>query len=330
MVYPFSTSWGTHMRLESFKNDNIKVEGVTEEWAKRDWVYTRRGRWLSKHDIDGCARVCVLIQAGGWIKKPFWAKYFPDQPMTQYIKRRDPLGKKVLLGEHLFTVVGVLQEPPRDRDPRWFWGGRGDGTIEVPITAFQQYLSPRYQKDTEQLEGIDVDTGDAATAGVYLRRIEALLLQRHRGENDVEIKDFRQIMDGALKQIRKFIASIMVIGIVAILASGIGIMNVTLATIFSRVREIGIRRALGATRGDIVAQFVVEAMALGAAGGAVGTALGLAGIAALAPRADRMAPISAAHVAGALLIALATGFFFSLYPAYQASRFDPVEALRYE
>ena len=250
--------------------------------------------------------------------------------MTEYFKRRDPLGKLIRLGDHLFRVVGVLREPPRDVDPRWNWGGRGNGTILVPISTFQHYLNPRYQKDPEQLEDVDVDTNDSATAGTYIKAVQALLLYRHRGEDDVEIKDIRQMMDGASKQIRQFIASILVIGIIAILASGIGIMNVTLATIFSRVREIGIRRALGATRADIVWQFVVEAMALGVVGGALGTAIGVAGIAALAPRAERMAPITPLHVCGALLIALATGFLFSLYPAYKASRFDPVEALRYE
>ena len=332
MAYPKSASHGTRLRFGGFKSDGIVALGVTEEWARRDWVYSQRGRWLSRRDVAEGARVCVLIQAGGWgAHKPYWAKHFPDQPLTEHIRRRDPLGTRLRLGEHLFTVVGVLKEPPRDRDPRWFWSGdRGDGVVLVPITTFQQYLNPSYQKDAEQVEGIEVDTGDAATAGDYLRRIQALLLTRHRGEDDVEIKDFRQVMDGALKQIRQFILSILVIGIVAIVASGIGIMNVTLATIFSRVREIGIRRALGATRADIVWQFVVEAMALGLIGGAMGTALGVAGIAALAPRAERMAPITPLHVGGALAIALATGFLFALYPAYQASRFDPIEALRYE
>jgi len=103
-----------------------------------------------------------------------------------------------------------------------------------------------------------------------------------------------------------------------------------LATIFSRVREIGIRRALGATRSDIVWQFVTEAMMLGVLGGVGGTALGVLGIRYLVPIEERIVPIGALHVGGALLIALGTGFLFSLYPAWKASRFDPVEALHYE
>jgi putative ABC transport system permease protein len=331
MVSPRNESWRTRMRLGDFKNDGIRAVGVTPEWARRDWVYTLRGRIFNERDLKDAARVCVLVEAGGWIKKPFWARYWPESALTKRISRRDPLGERVLLGDHVFTVVGVMKEPPRDKDPRWFgrmWGG--EGTVYVPATSFQRFLTPEYQKNPEVIEQIDVDTGDAATAAPYLRRLKVLLKARHRGEEDFEIKDYREIMQSALKQMKEFVVSIMIIGIVAILASGIGIMNVTLATIFSRVREIGIRRALGATRADIVWQFVSEAMMLGVLGGAGGVVIGILGIWYLAPKEDRMLEISPLHVAGALLIALGTGFLFALYPAWKASRFDPVEALHYE
>jgi putative ABC transport system permease protein len=331
MVSPKNSAWGTHMRLDDFKNDGIRTVGVTTEWAKRDWVYTLKGRNINEQDIAQAARVCVLIEAGGWVKKPFWARHLPEQALTKYISRRDPLGRKVLLGEHVFTVVGVLKEPPRDKDPRWFgrsWGGQG--MVLVPVTTMQRFLTGRYQKNPEVIEGIAVDTGDEKTASLYLRRIKVLLKARHRGEEDFEIKDYREIMESASKQMREFVVSILIIGIVAILASGIGIMNVTLATIFSRVREIGIRRALGATRANIVWQFVSEAMMLGVLGGVGGTGIGIFGIWYLAPKEERMLEISLVHIGGALLIALGTGFFFALYPAWKASRFDPVEALHYE
>ena len=330
MVSPQNASWRTHARLGAFKNDGIRALGITPDWYKRDWVYTQRGRVINERDVAEAARVAVLVESGSWIKKPYWARYFPEQALTKHIARRDPIGRQMLLGEHLFTVVGVLKEPYKDRDPRWFrqWGG--EGIALVPATSFQRFLTPRYQKDPEVVEKIDIDTGDAETASAYLRRIKVLLLARHRGEEDFEIKDYREIMQSALKQMREFIVSIMIIGVIAILASGIGIMNVTLATIFSRVREIGIRRALGATRADIVWQFVSEAMMLGLLGGLGGTGLGILGIWYLAPKEDRMLEISLIHVCGALLIALGTGFLFALYPAWKASRFDPVEALHYE
>lgn len=330
MVSPVAERRRTRLRWGAFTNEGVRTLGVTPEWRRRDWVYALRGRFLNDRDLREAARVCVLVKAGGWVKKPFWAKYFPDQALTQHMKRHDALGRQILIEDKLFTVVGILQEPPRDRDPRWFHRGGGDGTVLVPITAYQRCLLPRWTKNPASVYEIGVDTGDERTAGLTLRRVERLLAARHRGEPDFEIKDFRQLMQGALKEIRQFILSILIIGIVAVLASGIGIMNVTLATIFSRVREIGIRRALGATRSDIVLQFVSEAMVLGLVGGAAGAGLGVAGICLLAPRAERMEPIGAAHVAAALAVALGTGLLFSLYPAYKASRFDPVEALHYE
>jgi putative ABC transport system permease protein len=214
---------------------------------------------------------------------------------------------------------------------RWFHSSHGEhGMAIVPVTTFQGYMSDRGAGANGRVDTIEVDTADASTAGSMRRRVEQALLQRHRGEKDFDVRDFREIMAGAMAELRSFIISIMIIGIVAILAAGIGIMNVTLATIFARIREIGIRRSLGATRSDIVWQFVAEAMVLGLAGGAAGTLLGIAGISLLAPREDRMMAIGPLHVLGALAIALGTGFLFALYPAYKASRFDPIEALRYE
>ncbi|MBI5625355.1 MAG: ABC transporter permease [Elusimicrobia bacterium] len=333
MVSPVVRRWGTRVRIGDFKEDNILAWGVTEEWARRDWVYETQGRFINKTDVDSAARTCVIIQPGGWVKKPWWAKYFTVTPLDKFLKQRSVVGKQLQIEDHLFTIVGVITEPPRDRDPRWFSEGYGGkGTVLVPITTYQDTLGRRWGRrgGSEYVDTIHVDTGDTASVGIYLNRVGMLLKSRHRGEKDIEVKDYRDVIQGAMKRMRDRAMSILVIGIVAVLASGIGIMNVTLATIFSRIREIGIRRALGATRLDIIAQFVVEATALGAIGGLVGTGLGWLLVDKLAPDPEFMAPMGAVSVAWALLIALGTGFFFSLYPAWQASRLDPVESLRYE
>ncbi|MBI4425431.1 MAG: ABC transporter permease [Elusimicrobia bacterium] len=330
MVHATVQRWGSKTAFEGFKADDITVLATTPEWAKRDWVYAMRGRFLNGEDVREAARVCVVIQPGGWIRRPPWARRLPPSGLGKALERRDWLGRRVSIEGHLFTVVGILREPPRDRDPRWFRSfGGGSGTILVPLTTYR-YLLARRGRPPEAVDRIDFDTGDAATAGLYRRRVESLLRARHRGEPDFEVKDFREVMQGAINQMRKYANAILAIGIVAILAGGIGIMNVTLATVFSRVREIGIRRALGATRGDILGQFLTEAVRLGAVGGLAGSGLGAAAVTYLSPRADRMAAISPLHVAGALLLAAAAAFLFALYPAYQASRLDPVEALRHE
>ena len=332
MVYPVARRNGTRVVMGDFHNRDIRIDATTEEWRRRDWVYTLRGRFFNSQDVAGSARVCVIIQPGGWIRKPAWAINWPEPILGKTLKRHDMLGKAIRIEDHLFTVIGIAKEPPGDRDPRWIrsgWGG--SGTILVPITTYHHFLGrSRYGQAADTVDQIEVDTGDSANAGLYRRRIEALLKDLHRGEADSQIRDFREIIQGVLKRIRQYAMAILAIGIVAILAGGIGIMNVTLATVFSRIREIGIRRALGATRGDILGQFLTEATLLGAVGGLAGVSLGATAVVYLSPRADRMAEISAWHALGALLIAAAAALLFALYPAYQASRLDPIEALRYE
>jgi len=329
MVTPIATQGGVRLRHEAFRDDKLEVLGVSEEWRRRDWVYRLRGRFLDARDVRDAARVCLVVEPGGWVHKPYWAKYFPVTPFETYLKKRDLLGEWITLDDRSYRVVGVLREPPRDLDPRWFHESRGeDGTLLLPITTFRQAWNAEGGLDA--VDTIRVDSGDAATAGHYARAIESVLLYRHREERDFEVKDYREIIGGALESMRTFLVSIGAIGIVAILAGGIGILNVTLATVFSRVREIGVRRALGATRRDIVAQFVAEALVLGAASGAAGSAVGAAAVIWLSPSVRQVNAFSPVYALVSTAIAVATAFAFSVGPAWQASRLDPVEALRYE
>ncbi|PIR19757.1 MAG: ABC transporter permease, partial [Elusimicrobia bacterium CG11_big_fil_rev_8_21_14_0_20_64_6] len=128
------------------------------------------------------------------------------------------------------------------------------------------------------VDEIRIDTGNERTLSARRSQIEVILKRRHRGEEDFEIKDQREEIENEMENMRKYVKAGLALGVVALLAGGIGIMNVTLATIFARVREIGIRRAIGASRADILAQFLLEAAMLGAAGGVAGVALGLGGV----------------------------------------------------
>ncbi|MBI3550823.1 MAG: ABC transporter permease [Elusimicrobia bacterium] len=336
MVYPLVNLGGARIRFDDFHTEGANVIGTTPDWAKRDWVYELRGRFLSQDDVRKTARVCVLVQPGGWGKgrKPRWAKFSKEQDLEGPLKRREMVGKRIQIGDHIFTVIGVIKSPPRDKDPRWFRSiySSGGGTAMIPITTYQRYfLQPDQQAGGQTIaDEIEIDTGAEINDGIWARRIETFMHARHRGEKDFELMDFRKRIQGALKRNREAALGVLVIGIVAILTGGIGIMNVTLATIFSRVREIGIRRALGATRFDIVAQFTTEAMALGLLGGAAGLPLGLAAVKYLTTDPDHLVMPGTLDLGLALAISIGTGFVFSIYPAWKASQLDPIEALRYE
>jgi putative ABC transport system permease protein len=176
-----------------------------------------------------------------------------------------------------------------------------------------------------------VDTGDELKLPWAKRRIESLLKARHRGEEDFEVKNLRQDVEDSIRENSKYVAVALALGVVALLSGGIGILNVTLAAVYSRVREIGIRRALGADRGDVMALFLAEAALLGLAGGAAGVLLGAVGIEKLAKSGPRdVADLAWYHGAAMIALSSAVAALFAGYPAWRASRLDPIEALREE
>ena len=310
--------------------------GITDDWRKRNWVYTLRGRFFNKFDYDSGAPVCVLIEPGGWAKgksaqERRWA-YYNDWTIDGIIVHHNLLGRELSLNNKVFTVIGILKEPPKDQDPRWFRSEWANSRILMPLkTAQRNFHEWRERPVAEPVSYIDLNTGSLATVPTATKRVETLLGVLHRGERDFQIVDLRQDIQKKVNQMRDYALSILSLGIIAILAGGVGIMNVTLATVYSRIREIGVRRAVGATRGDILLQFVIEAMLLGLLGGVAGIVLGLGGLLFVAEEGlEKLGYLVWWHYLATLIISVGASFAFSLYPAYWASRLDPAEALRYE
>ena len=332
MVCPTARHWLNNVLVDGRKFDSVAVLGTTPDWAKRDWVYTRRGRWFSDDDVREANRVAVVIEPGGWIKRPFWASFMWESPFEGFIKRHDMLGRDILIENHSFKVVGTLRNPPVDRDLRRHLPRVKNASMLVPLTTLHSLMAESGQRHPRPADSIQIDTGDEKSVPSVKRAVEAILKRRHKGEEDYEVKDGRAEIEDELKETSKYTLAATVLGAVAILAGGIGILNVTLAALFARVKEIGIRRAVGATKWDILAQFTAEAVLLGLCGGVAGSALGSGGISYLSSHTDwdDIASLTWYHLAAALAIAGATGFIFALYPAWKAASLDPVEALRNE
>ena len=243
----------------------------------------------------------------------------------------DPLGQTFRIADSLFTVVGVLEES----------GGSGfgsnDSQVFVPIGVAQGRLfnaargSGSYAVSSITVQGASGDVLDALEL-----QIEQILRLRHRlsagDENDFQIQNQADMLAIASDVSGTLSALLGSIGAVSLLVGGIGIMNIMLVSVTERTSEIGLRRALGAHDGDILLQFLVEALVLCTLGGVIGIGIsyGVAQLTASIPALPLALVIEPWSVILALLVSTASGFVFGLYPALRATKLDPIEALRYE
>jgi putative ABC transport system permease protein len=236
----------------------------------------------------------------------------------------DPIGKEILVGGVSYRVIGVMDK----RKGQFFRDQSADKTLLVPYNSYRKH----HPQDDEHFIGAQAYAGHKAEAEDQIR---ALLRRRRHVPFDKPdnfglttseqlAAQFRQIM-GAVALITVIVSSI------GLLVGGVGVMNIMLMSVTERTREIGVRKAMGARRRDIIRQFLTEAITLTGMGGGLGVLLGVLAIAVISKVAPSL-PMALPAWAIALGLAMATsvGLFFGMYPAVKASRLDPVEALRYE
>ncbi len=277
-----------------------------------------KGRFLTDEDLAERRRVCVI---GIEICK----ELLEEKP--------DPIGATIRMEDQMWTVVGVLANKP-------LLGGGGDGTwmwnrkVLVPHTTFDAMFSPSHSVGRlfVRLGGVgDLATRLAAITGV----VRSTLLRRHLG-----VQNFKVEGDDSDANQERLILSIIKLlllgtGLLSLFVGGINIMNIMLVTVTERTREIGVRRAIGATPAQVMTQFLLEAGLIALAGGAIGV-LGGIGLSWLAAFALTKAVgawqlhVETWSIALGLGLSLSTGIAFGLFPAWRAARLDPVEALRYE
>jgi putative ABC transport system permease protein len=289
-------------------NWGTQIQGVGVEWPFiRSWN-VEKGAFFGDSEVRAAAKVCLL---GSTVADAL----FPGE---------DPVGQAVRIKNFPFRVVGVLETKGGS-----MMGQDQDDIVVAPYTTVMRLLKGRTK--------IDMFTAAAASQGAVeeaQKQIEALLRQRHRiqpgQDSDFMIRSQQEISQTADQTSRTLSLLLASAASISLLVGGIGIMNIMLVSVTERTREIGIRMAIGAKGRDILTQFLIEALALSVAGGAIGVALGVGASRFLAWKAKWPIEMSPAAVLLAFGFSAAIGVFFGFYPARKASRLDPIEALRYE
>ena len=297
------------------ENTNTQVLGVTPEYQFVRSFPVAEGVFISPSDVQRRSMVAVL---GSNVAETLFGQM-------------SPVGQSVKIGGRQFKVVGVLQSK----------GGTGfgltDDIILAPITTVQYRLSSQRTASGElSIQTINVQVASAKETDAAVQQIASILRQRHRivGEDDFTITSQQETIEALQESTQVWVIFLAAIAGISLLVGGIGIMNIMLVSVTERTREIGIRKAVGAKRKDILLQFLVEAGLLSLVGGGMGVLSGW-GVSHVVSGLNLGGQViqtvmTADIVILAVSVSAAIGILFGLYPAYRAARLNPIEALRYE
>jgi len=291
------------------QNINVNVTGTTPNYLPvRNYTITA-GRMFTAGEDDSRRRYAVL---GSAIPEMLGAN-----PVAM-------IGQEILIRGIPFEIIGILSEK----------GSQGsffnpDEQIVIPLqTARYRVLG------TDRLRSITVKAADVEAMNLALMEVDQVLRRAHKirpgMDNDFQIRNQADVLSTFQQTTETFTYLLAGIAAVSLLVGGIGIMNIMLVSVTERTREIGVRKALGATRRNILLQFLIEALVLCLLGGVVGILVGSAGAFVLAKLAHWNTAISVFAILLAFVFSAAVGLFFGIWPARRAAGLDPIDALRYE
>jgi putative ABC transport system permease protein len=282
------------------------IVGVTEGYQAIRRLLVVRGRYFDEADMEMRGKVCLIT----------------TQLAERIFGQENPIGRPIRIGELTFTVIGVF----RERVETFGLSEIQENSVLVPFKLMKYYTG------MEVVRLLDAQADSAENVLSVQRQVGLLLRSRHPAEAEYKVQTLTAILGAARTISLALTIVLIIIAAIALLISGVGIMNIMLVTVTERTREIGIRKAIGAARREILYQFLVESFLISGGGAVIGILVGIAVpvvVQSFLPGNLRV-PVSSLSVVIAFVVSCSTGLFFGYLPANQAASLQPVESLRYE
>lgn len=299
----------TYQIVNGNQNWTSSVQGSTPNIIDIQDYTIELGRNMNDRDINTRDRVCV-------IGKTLVDNLFPDGS--------SPIGQSIRINKAPFKIIGTLKEKGQSAN-----GQDQDDVVFVPLTTAMNRMM-----GLTSVQRINIQAKNENVIDLVQADVEDVLRQRHKikegGDDDFTVRNLSALMDTMMETANTITMLLGCIAAISLVVGGIGIMNIMLVSVTERTREIGIRKALGATYDNILLQFLIESMVIGIVGGFFGVVLGVGASYAISIFAGWNTVISIPTIVIAVVFSVGIGLFFGIYPARKAALLDPIEALRYE
>lgn len=306
--YVSPTVNGSYQIVNGHENWNSSVYGVTPEYLKIRDLTIGTGSFITQNDLNSRNRVAVI----------------GTTVATNLFESENPVGKNIRINNQPYKVIGVIESKGQSS-----MGQDQDDVVIIPLTTAQERLM-----GITYIRSINIQVSSADKIESVQGQVETLLRQRHHivgdKEDDFTVRNLTSLMETMTSTTTMLTLFLGSIAAISLLVGGIGIMNIMMVSVTERTREIGIRKALGATFKNIMMQFLIESIVIGVIGGLLGVAVGVGIALAIAKTGLFQTVITAAPILISFSFSVGIGLFFGIYPARKAARLDPIEALRYE
>jgi putative ABC transport system permease protein len=291
------------------------VYGVSSSYVAINGLHVARGRFFTEDEAESAAPVAILGQAAAG------AIFGAGEPLGQYVKVNDAWFRVIgVTGPQLSVQSDVAGVSSQDRN----------NLIYVPLMSAVLRLEDSYSNIKDEIDGIYLQLAPEVDSLRSADLLTGLLNASHRNAGDFSVIAPAELLAQQQRTRRIFEMVMVAIASISLLVGGIGIMNIMLASVLERTREIGVRRAVGARRADVIRQFLIETTLISGLGGILGVVVGVLLSELVASLAGWSTIVTGLSIALAFIVSVTVGIVFGLYPAVRAARLDPVKALHYE